>query len=109
MRSVIVQPEAEQETDEAVAWYEEREPGLGLRLLHKLDVAYAASARGPELFQLVGNAFRRALLRTFPYAVFFELDRDMVVIHSVFHCSRNPAVWKSRLRAAKTRRSNSPC
>jgi plasmid stabilization system protein ParE len=106
MRSVVVQPEAEQETDEAVAWYEEREPGLGLRLLHDLDVAYAAIARRPELFPPVGAGFRRALLRTFPYAVFFELDGDMVVVHSVFHCSRKPSIWKSRLRTAKKRRSN---
>ncbi len=106
MRSVVVQPEAEQETDEAVAWYEEREPGLGLRLLHDLDVAYAAIARRPELFQPVGDGFRRALLHTFPYAVFFELDGEAVVVHSVFHCARNPAIWQSRLKAAKKRRSN---
>ena len=101
MRSVAVQPEATQETDDAMAWYEDKEPGLGLRFLHGVDVSYAAMARRPETFQPVRGGFRRALMRKFPYAIFFEFDDELVVVHSVFHCSRNPAAWQARLTAVK--------
>ena len=101
MRSVAVQPEASHETDEAVTWYESKEPGLGLRFLHDLDVLYASIARRPEIHQPVRSGFRRALMRKFPYAVFFEFNEDLVVVHSVFHCSRNPAVWQNRLKSSK--------
>ena len=101
MRSVVVQPEATQETDDAFVWYEDKEPGLGFRFLHDLDVLYAAIARRPEIFQPVRSGFRRALLRTFPYAIFFESDDGLAVIHSVFHCARNPAELQSRLTPSK--------
>ena len=101
MRSLAVQPEATQETDEAITWYEDKEPGLGLRFLHDLDILYASIARRPEIHQLVRGGFRRALMRKFPYAIFFEFNDQLVVVHAVFHCSRNPAGWRSRLKTSK--------
>ena len=101
MRSVVVQPEATQEIDDAFGWYENKEPGLGFRFLHNLEISYAAIARRPEIFQPVQGGFRRALMRKFPYAVFFEFDEKLAVVHSVFHCSRNPVEWQSRLTPLK--------
>jgi plasmid stabilization system protein ParE len=101
MRSVAVQPEALKETDDAYGWYEEKEPGLGFRFLHDLETAYAAIARWPETYQPVGGGFRRALMGKYPYAVFFEFNKNLVVVHPVFHCSRNPTEWRSRLTPLK--------
>lgn len=101
MRSVVAQTEAIKETDDAFAWYDEKEPGLGFRFLHDLETTYAAIARRPESFHRVRSGFRRAVMRKFPYAVFFEFDKKLVVVHSVFHCSRNPVEWRSRLTPAK--------
>jgi toxin ParE1/3/4 len=101
MRSVAVQPEATQETDDAFGWYEDKEPGLGFRFLHDLEIACAAIARRPEIFQPVRSGFRRALMRKFPCAVFFEFDEKLAVVHSVFHCSWNPVAWQSRLTPLK--------
>ena len=98
MRSVAVQPEAVKETNDAFDWYENKEPGLGFRFLHDLETVYAAIARWPEIYQPVQDGFRRALLGKYPYAVFFEFDNPLVVVHSVFHCSRNPTGWRSRLK-----------
>jgi plasmid stabilization system protein ParE len=101
MRSVVVQPEAAQETDDAFGWYEEKEPALGFRFLHDLETACAATARRPEIFQRVRGGFRRALMRKFPFAVFFEFDEKLAVVHPVFHGSRNPVEWQSRLTQLK--------
>jgi hypothetical protein len=101
MRSVVVQPEATKETDDAFCWYEDKGPGVGFRFLHDLEIIYATIARRPGSFHPVRSGFRRALLRKFPYAVFFEFDESVVVVHSVFHCSRNPAKWQSRLIPSK--------
>jgi hypothetical protein len=90
MRSVVVQPEAFQEIDDAVAWYEDKEAGLGLRFVHDLDILFTSMARRPE---------------TFPYAIFFESDNEIVVVHSVFHCSQNPAKWQARLKGVKKKSS----
>ena len=106
MRSVVVQPEAAREAEDAVAWYEDKEPGLGLHFLHDLDVLYARMARNPEIFQSVGASFRRALMRKFPYAIFYEFSQKMVVVHSIFHCSRKPRDWKMRLEKTQKPRGS---
>src|SRR2546425_8645542 len=55
----------------------------------------ASIRRNPEASQLVDPTVRRALLRRFPYAVFYEVGAVEVVVYAVFHCARDPRVWRS--------------
>jgi plasmid stabilization system protein ParE len=45
------------------------------------------------------DEFRRALVRRFPYEVFYEPSEDCITIYAVFHCSQDPAKWQARLSA----------
>ena len=49
-----------------------------------------------EAYQLVDRKMRRALLRRFPYAVFFEVGEAEILVYAVFHCARDPRSWKRR-------------
>jgi len=53
--------------------------------------------RHPRLFPVAIDEFRRALIRRFPFEVFYEPIDDAIVIYSVFHCSQNPEKWRKRL------------
>jgi len=37
---------------------------------------------------------RRALLRRFPYAVFFEVVGTEVIVYGILHCARDPKAWR---------------
>jgi len=39
---------------------------------------------------------RRAPLRRFPYAVFFALEGNLVIVTAVLHVRRDPAEWQRR-------------
>ena len=41
--------------------------------------------------------YRRALVRRFPYAVFYGYDGDAVTVQAVLHTARDPAKWRQRL------------
>jgi plasmid stabilization system protein ParE len=43
---------------------------------------------------------RRALLRRFPYGIFFEIERAEIMIYAVFHGARDPKRWRRRRRDA---------
>jgi plasmid stabilization system protein ParE len=43
---------------------------------------------------------RRALLRRFPYAIFFEVARTEIIIYAVFHGARDPQSWRRRRQDA---------
>jgi toxin ParE1/3/4 len=60
-----------------------------------VDVVLANAQRTPTMFRAVHGRTRRALLRRFPYGVFFVETRDEVVVLAVVHSGRHPRVWQS--------------
>ncbi len=94
---LVILPEAEQDIDEAYAWYEERQEGLGERFLAQVDATLDMLRRQPLMHQVVHEQYRRAVLRRFPYVIFYEAVGDRVTIYSVFHTSQDPAKWRKRL------------
>ncbi len=95
-RSLLVRPEAEADLVEAFDWYEECSRGLGSEFLLAVDAVLECVIRNPEQYTVVHKEIRRALLRRFPYGVFFLTEPDRVIVLAVFHASRNPARWRER-------------
>lgn len=96
-RRLIIRPEAEAEMAEAFDWYEGRVPGLGSDFLLSVDAVIQAALRKPEHYPQVHRIIRRALVRRFPYEVFFVDDDTRIVILSVFHAKRHPKRWQERI------------
>ncbi|HEX7315992.1 MAG TPA: type II toxin-antitoxin system RelE/ParE family toxin [Pyrinomonadaceae bacterium] len=94
--NVIVRPEAAREIQEAFDWYEGRGEGLGLEFLRAADACLASVRRNPSAFQPVHQQVRRALLRKFPYALFYVTADDSIVVIACFHVRRSPADWQRR-------------
>lgn len=95
--NLIVSPEAREDLDEAYAWYEERRVGLGEDFLGSVDACIEAIRRTPEMHAVVHENYRRALVRRFPYAIFYESVNNTVTVYCVFHTARDPRKWRRRL------------
>jgi plasmid stabilization system protein ParE len=95
--NLILAPEAEQDLDEAYAWYERQRAGLGADFLSRVDACIQTILRMPQMYAVVHENYRRALVRRFPYAVFYEYATDAVTIYGIFHTSRDPQKWRRRL------------
>ena len=98
MKSVNIQPRAEAEADEAAAWYEAEQPGLGIEFLLELDAAIERAAETPLAYAPVFLEARRVLTRRFPFAVYFVHDRDVVEVFAILHQQRASSLWQSRVR-----------
>ncbi len=94
---LIIAPEVELDIEEAYGWYEDRRPGLGEGFLSCVDGCIQAVFRAPELHSKVYEDYRRALLRRFPYAVFYEHTKGIVTVYCVVHTSRDANKWRRRL------------
>jgi toxin ParE1/3/4 len=70
--------------------------GLGTEFLDELRATYSRIQDGPLRYQDLRAGIRRALLRRFPYAVYFAIEPDLVVVVAVLHASRDPAEWQQR-------------
>jgi plasmid stabilization system protein ParE len=72
---------------------------LGREFLRAVDHCIAAIRRRPQAYQVVVRRTRRALLRRFPYGVFFEVLGGEIVVYAVFHGARDPRAWERRTNA----------
>ena len=93
---LISEPPADLDVEAAFEWYENERPGLGLEFLDELRASYNRIADGPLRYEELRGGIRRALLRRFPYAVYFAIEGDIVVVVAVLHASRDPAEWQRR-------------
>lgn len=91
---LVAEPRVDLDVAAACQWYEYEEPGLGLEFLDQLRATYDRIAAGPLQYQDLRSGIRRALLRRFPYAVYFAVEGDLVIVLAVLHASRDPANWQ---------------
>jgi toxin ParE1/3/4 len=94
---LIVRPEAEADIGDAYAWYETQRSGLGQRFIDELSRCLEQIQSAPKRYQPVRAEARRALLRRFPYGVFFVADERQVSVVAVLHMARDPALWEERV------------
>jgi plasmid stabilization system protein ParE len=94
-----LRPGAVADTNDAYSWYEERRVGLGEEFLFELQTAFDRILETPDSFPVVYRGTRRALLRRFPYAVFFRVIDDRALVLAVFHGRRDPKTWMLRTDA----------
>lgn len=92
----LVEPEAEAELDEAFNWYEARTAGLGSEFVRAVRAAFALIRRKPDQFPRARGDIRRALVRRFPYAVYYVAETDQISVLAVIHTRRHPRRWQSR-------------
>jgi toxin ParE1/3/4 len=95
---LVVRLRADVDIAEAVAWYESRQLGLGVSFLDELRSTYDRIVASPYGYQRLRGEIRRALMRRFPYGVYFVLDeeQELAVILAVLHLRRNPSAWQER-------------
>lgn len=94
---VLIRPEAEAEMEEAFRWYEQRNKGLGDDFLLCVEESLIKIQRTPEAYPVVHRKIRRALIRRFPYGIFYLLNEEKIIVLAVFHALRDPKQWKSRV------------
>ncbi len=96
MYSIIFTQAAREELIEAQDWYEGEATGQGRRLRQAIDALIERMSDNPRQFPAVFKNVRRALLRRFPYSLFFVVEGDALIVIACFHASRDPSHWQKR-------------
>lgn len=94
--NIVLRPTAQKDIIEFVDWYQQQEEKLGERFLIELDFIFSQIAHSPELFPIAFKNFRKALMFSFPFCVYFAIENETIIILSVHHSKRSPTVWKKR-------------
>jgi plasmid stabilization system protein ParE len=84
--SIIFTQAARGELIEAQDWYEGEAAELGRRFRQAIDGLIDRMSDNPRQFPIVFKNVHSALVRSFPYSLFFVVD-----------ASRDPSHWQSRI------------
>ena len=69
---------------------------MGLNLLQNFARLYERIVDHPFGYQDIRSGIRRALTRRFPYAVYFSVEGETIVIVAILSTARDPAEWQRR-------------
>ncbi len=88
--------EAQQDLTDGFRFYESRSEELGDYFLDTLfsdiDSLNIYAGIHPMYF-----GYHRLLSKRFPFAIYYHVEKDLVRIHAVLDCRRNPAWVRDRL------------
>lgn len=98
IRAIALRREAQQEFDEAFDWYEGRRPGLGRQFAERIQEVLDRIAANPEMHAVVYKNARNAIVRRFPYSVFYQIEPKEIIVLAIFHGKRNPRIWQDRVK-----------
>lgn len=80
------------ELEKAGNWYENKQEGLRDRFLDAIEHCLERIKTDPQLFAKQRGDYRQAVVKTFPFVVIYKIDKDAIIVLSVFHTKRNPRV-----------------
>ena len=88
---------ANNELIDACDWYEQQQPGLGLRFRSDVREAIRRIALSPLLFPVELDEVHRYVMNRFPYTLRYVLRGEEVWIMTVSHQHRSPDYWVERI------------
>jgi plasmid stabilization system protein ParE len=94
---VVFRHGARNEFDAAADWYEQRRPGRGAKFTAAVQTVLDRIAEQPDFYPQVFEDVREALVKKYPYCVYYRVESNQVVILAVFHTARDPSTWQRRV------------
>jgi len=93
---IRILPEAERDLDIGAEFYESQRPGAGRHFIRSLleDIDGLERYGGVHAKHC---GFHRAMSHRFPFAIFYDLNGDVIDIYAVLDCRQDPATIDNRL------------
>jgi plasmid stabilization system protein ParE len=88
---------AEAELTDAALYYDQQQPGLGRAFADAVQEVASRLRQNPERWPFYEKPVRSCRVWPFPHRLLYRELPDRIQIVAVFHLSRRPGSWKTRL------------
>jgi len=95
-------PDAKEEFDGAVEFYENNQSGLDLEFAEEIYATIARIVKYPDAWSTLSKNSRRCIVSRFPYGLIYQIKSHTLRIIAVAHLHRRPGYWKERLEKNKS-------
>ena len=81
---------AKDDVELSFAWYERQRRGLGFEFLDCVEASIQSILENPEMYRICYSCFRGCVVRRFPFSVFYTIEENEIVAHSIFDSRQDP-------------------
>lgn len=96
MTLIRILPEASEELEASIHYYESQQVGLGLAFLSEFKQSRERIEKLPNAGRTVRGNIKRRPIHRFPYAVLYRATDAEIVIVAIAHRRRRPGFWRGR-------------
>jgi plasmid stabilization system protein ParE len=89
---------AEQDLQQAYNWVAEHRNGKEQSFLHDVGSRLEQLTRFPLSGRLYRGRYRRLLIPRYPFGIFYVVESNRIVVHSIFDLRRSPEKLSERLQ-----------
>ena len=95
--STVIDPKAIQDVQDAIEFYDEKEPGLGKEFENHLNESLKLLEKNP-FFQIRYDNVHCLPLKRFPFMIHYTVQekQQIVTVRAVLNTFRSPRNWESR-------------
>ncbi len=91
---IIISERAQIEIELIQNWYDEIKYGLGGDFLQDINDRLEKINSFPMSFQKISDSgIRQTLLKRFPYHVIYSIEKNEIIILSIYHTKREEEDW----------------
>jgi plasmid stabilization system protein ParE len=98
MRTIRLLSPAHRELEQAILYYEARQPGVGRQFADEFDRAIDAILESPTRWPQYSTHSRRYRMHRFEFGIYYSVETTEIVISVIAHPSRDTASFADRLR-----------
>ena len=81
---------AKDDIELAFRWYERQRRGLGYDFLDCVEAAVRSILENPTIFRIYYSRFRGYVVRRFPFSIFYTIEDEEIIVHSIFNNRQDP-------------------
>ncbi len=96
MAEIIFHPEARDEYERALAWYQARSPRAASRFEAEVQRLLDLVQLNPESFPAYDDEHRFVVLRRFAYTLIYRVQPDRIFVVAVAQAGQRPGYWQGR-------------
>jgi plasmid stabilization system protein ParE len=89
-------PQAEEELNQAIDYYENNQQMLGYDFAVEIYEAIQRAVDFPKAWPLIDKDIRRCLVNRFPYGILYSEEKGALYIIAVMNLHQRPDYWKER-------------
>jgi len=93
----VFHPDAEEEFNKAIDYYEELQNGLSARFANEVYLTIQRILSFPKAWSILEDDIRRCLCNKFPFGIIYYQQDQTIVILAVMELHQDPNYWKSRV------------